>query len=136
MMMRRLLLAFLVAAASLPVAAGPSWACSCAGGTLEEYAESAEVVITGRVHSVRTNDVRSRAEFRVSRVYKGNVGQWVEIATSAQGSACGYRLKEDERYTLFGTEFDKDRVSTSLCAGNKRGGIDPDRYDLPEGRRP
>ncbi len=134
--MRRLVLALILAGALVPVSAQPASACSCAPLTRTEYAENADVVVTGRVRTTAYQGRRLIARFRVMKVYKGAVRRRVEIRTASDSSACGCTFRTGKRYTVFADRYPKRRLSTSLCSGTKPGGIDPGRYGLPSGRRP
>ena len=120
----------------IPIADEAAWACSCAVTTREERADHADVVFTGRVRSVLDDGTQVVATFRVSRVYKGGVRRRVEVSTASQESTCGCSFRRGKRYTVFADRSAKRGLSTSLCSGTKRGGINAERYGLPRGHRP
>jgi tissue inhibitor of metalloproteinase len=120
----------------------PCWACSCAADTPKGYAKRADVVFTGRVRAVAngdddgvSGDDNLRVRFRVKTVYKGKARRRTTVRTSESEAACGFTFDEGKRYTVFAQKANH-KLSTNLCSGTKRGGINPDRYGLPEGHPP
>jgi Tissue inhibitor of metalloproteinase len=139
----RALAAVAVALSGVAATASPCWACSCAEDTPKGYAKRADVVFTGRVVEVRGGgsddgtygDDNLKVRFRVKKVYKGKAKRATTVRTNESSAACGYGFSEGKRYTVFAQKED-GKLSTNLCSGTKRGGINPDRYGLPEGYPP
>ena len=149
-MLRRTLIVIFLAVLAIPVVASPCWACSCAttgdrDRDRHAHADGADLVFTGIAETTRiddpspndgvSGDERIYTRFRVRKIYKGHPGRWVTIYTGTKGNSCRYTFKEGERYTVFAYEH-KDEWNTNICSGTKRGGINPDNYGLPPGRRP
>ena len=140
--MKRLLLATALAAASLPVAAQPCFACSCVpradGQTEREYrhqaARQADVVFTGRVWRIEGDYSGGggsvEAHFFVEEAYKGTRRHRVTVSTAAQGTACGVFFRRGARYKVFGYGKGPRHFDTNLCTETQRGRIDLDRYGL------
>src|SRR5687768_11525966 len=118
-MVRLLLSTALVASLSIPLGAGPAWACSCAAVTPEEHADSARVVFTGVAREVKRTETQLTVRFRVTRVYKGEVDRRVKVVTASNSAACGCSFKEDTQYTVFGTKR-REPIPTNLCSGTKK----------------
>jgi tissue inhibitor of metalloproteinase len=139
----RALAVVVLALSGIAATASPCWACSCAGATPKEHAKSADVVFTGRVKEIRGGDSDDgtlgddnlKVRFRVQKVYKGKARRTTTVRTNESGAACGYGFVEGKRYTVFAQKAN-GKLSTNLCSGTKRGGIDPDKYGLPEGYPP
>jgi hypothetical protein len=113
------------------------------GDTPKGYAKSADVIFTGRVRDISGGDSDDgtlgddnfKVRFRVKKVYKSKVKRATTVRTNESEAACGYGFVEGKRYTVFAQKA-KGKLSTNLCSGTKRGGIDPDKYGLPEGYPP
>lgn len=133
--MRRVLLVLSLAAAMLPATISPAWACSCAAVSPEELARSAKVVFTGRARAVTDDGTTLVTRFTAGIVYKGSVPRHLEVVTSNQSAACGFPFREGQRYTVFGGKVRGGEMSTNLCTGTGRGGIQPADYGLPRGNR-
>jgi hypothetical protein len=139
----RALAALLVALSGIAATASPCWACSCAADTPEGYAKRADVVFTGIVRHVGGGDPDDgtqgddslKVRFRVKKVYKGKAKRASTVRTNESSAACGYGFSEGKRYTVF-AQKKHGKLSTNLCSGTKRGGIDPDEYGLPDGYPP
>lgn len=101
------------------------------------------MIFTGRVVAVAGGDSDDgtlgddnlRVRFRVKKVYKGKARRATTVRTNESEAACGYGFVEGKRYTVFAQKA-KRKLSTNLCSGTKRGGINPDKYGLPEGYPP
>ena len=139
----RMLVVVALSLSGVAATASPCWACSCAAETKKGYAKRADVVFTGRVRAIAGGDSDDgtegddnlRVRFRVRKVYKGKATRITTVRTNESSAACGYGFEEGKRYTVFAQRAEK-KLSTNLCSGTKRGGIDPDEYGLPEGHRP
>ncbi|GAA3146410.1 hypothetical protein GCM10010466_41800 [Planomonospora alba] len=130
----RLLLVLLLLAVAVAAAPGTACACSCAVLTPAEQPERATAVFTGT--AVGARQVRGDPSgppspivhrFRVDHAYKGDVTAWAEVASSADGAACGYRFTVGSRYLVFASDKRSSAVggdpgvalTTSLCDGNQ-----------------
>ena len=126
-----------LASFTLVATATPCLACSCAAFAPKEYAERADVVFTGVVRSISGADFDDGAygddittvRFRVRAVYKGQVRRLANVLTNESDAACGYPFSVGKKYTVFASRG-KAKLSTGLCSGTERGGIDPAKFDL------
>jgi hypothetical protein len=109
--MRCTLLLVLVLA-SIPGLAGEASACSCALGTPCENASRASAVFLGTV----THVDRTTMRLRVERVWKGAVGESIEVSEPPGGGTCGLGLTVGERWVIFASG-EPGRWSTSMCHG-------------------
>jgi hypothetical protein len=109
---RRLLMLLLLVLGSIPIAASPASACSCAvGGGLDR----ADLAFVGVVRSVHANGTGERVEFAVESVLKGKADPIITVRTAAVDSAaCGVRFAEGGRYQVFSAAG-----RTDLCSGNQ-----------------
>lgn len=57
--------------------------------------------------------------FRVSRVFKGELGEEVTVKTAGNSAACGYGFEEGASYVVYARAQDEG-LSTGLCSGTKR----------------
>ena len=132
-----------LAALALFAGAEPTHACSCVplGSPSESLADATEV-FQGVVTSVEvydrgdgtwaTNDPVT-VEFDVSAVWKGRVGDSIEIATVRDSVSCGFEFAEGVEYVVYSYEG-----STGLCSRTHavgRAGYN-DREELGAGRAP
>ncbi|HYN37361.1 MAG TPA: hypothetical protein VEV82_10360 [Actinomycetota bacterium] len=138
-MMKRLLVAMVLATTSVPLMAQPCLACSCQAGPntqnqREKEAKEADSVFTGKVWKIEgtynTSYSSVRVSFFVEDAYKGTHRHRVTVSTANQGSACGFYFEEGDRYTVFGYGKGPKRFSTHSCSETRRGRIDPERYGL------
>jgi hypothetical protein len=126
---RAFLVAVLGAVALLGAAPAPAYACSCAGGSVEEYVDRADVVVVATVVEVDEplpflggEDLTYRAE--AETVYKGEVTERFEFRSSSSGASCGLEgIAVDRPLLLFLAERDGS-LSGSLCGGT--GVVDED----------
>jgi hypothetical protein len=85
---------------ALVFSVGIGYACGCSSITVEEAKERADVVFRGTITALRdsehdlgylsamAHDTRKIAVFRVSRVWKGEVGETFEMPALEETSAC------------------------------------------------
>jgi hypothetical protein len=130
----RLVAAVTLALGAVGATAQPCLACTCAPATPRQHARAADVVFTGRVvnivrpapdNSMGDDDVR--VWFRVGRTFKGGTRAHRVVRTNESGAACGFTFRRGARYTVFAYR-EKQRLTTLLCSGTKRGRINPERY--------
>jgi hypothetical protein len=133
--MRKLLVVSMLASGVWLVAQPTAWACSCVPGGFPVHAKTADAVFTGVLRGIDGDQVELVAEFAVERVYRGDVGNAVEVRTPGGGGpSCGYpHWEEGSRYTLTANANPDGDLSTSICSGILRGAIDPAEYGLPAG---
>jgi hypothetical protein len=134
-----------LAVAAVDVTAQPCLACSCIASTPREYAKRADVAFTGRVTRIAVargddgllGDEWVRVRFRVGRKYKGRIRPRVLLHTGTTGNTCRFIFRKGKRYTVFATRHHhRDRLTTNICSGTKRGRINPDRYGFDRHRAP
>jgi hypothetical protein len=89
--------------------------CTCAmfPGSQRERAEhelaESTAVFAGEVLDLEKGDKiwggvpSTTVSFRVSEVWKGPKRETLEVSTPSQGSACGYRLSEGQKYLVYAT---------------------------------
>jgi hypothetical protein len=106
--------------------ASPACACSCAAVSTDEQLDSADAVFLGVVREITTDHPFSplfssgdpvTAVIDVSRVYKGDVGPSVSVATVADGASCGYDFAVEHEYLIF-ARAQQGQFATGLCDGN------------------
>ncbi len=136
--------AFALLAGMLPLSVVPAFACSCFEGTPEHQASRADNVFTGTAVSITLTHARAplfssddplEAVFQVETVYKGRLTDLADVRTVASSASCGYEFQRGQRYTVFAQSRD-GALSTHMCSGNVKGGIDPARYNLLAGVPP
>jgi len=110
----RLLLAGVLGALSLVVlTATPSFACSCAMASTQEYVDGATVVFTGTVTDTEPppkRPVMSSMDpvtytFDVERAFKGDVSGPLPVLSAESGASCGLEgVEVGQRYVVFASE--------------------------------
>jgi hypothetical protein len=117
-MKRRAMLLLVLTAVSLGMVvlaspAEPAWACSCAVGSSQEYADRADIVVIGTVTAVSETGIR----LAVESVEKGSLGDRAILKLSVHGdpNSCGYDFRAGARYRVNSTDG-----ATGLCSGNVR----------------
>lgn len=108
----------MVAVVMVVATAGTAHACSCVERELADYADDISVAFAGSqvertVHSqVQDNGVALL--FSVDRVYKGEVGPFIEVRTHAQDSACGIDMGGRGTVGVVAGEWRGD-LNVNLC---------------------
>jgi len=101
--------------------APPAAACSCVSGNQADLLEWSDVVFTGEVVDVERVDRHLVHRFAVDRVYQGDAGERAEVATGADGAACGLgRLRVGTAYIVYATVGDDGALATGACSGTER----------------
>ena len=128
-----LLLSGLLVAAGLLVAT-PASACSCAGGTTQEFFDGADAVFTARLVSREEprGTITSSADpslhvFAVETVFKGTAHRQQGVISPMSGASCGLELTGDGPFVVFATRsadlagvrspLADDQYAASLCGG-------------------
>jgi hypothetical protein len=128
MRLLRVLLAAVVGALSLVVvAAAPSFACSCAAMSTQQYVDGADVVATATLTGVEPPPKRpvmssgdpATYTFSVDRAYKGDVDEEVAVVSAVSGASCGLEgMREGRRYVVFASQSQgDDALWAGLCGG-------------------
>jgi len=100
-------------------------ACRCAPMTNAEYLEQADVVFEGEFLGVESiTSIAAVLRFRVTRGWKGETGETVEIRTARMSSACRFQAEEGDHYIVFALHHEhmnnaRGSLSTSSCSGNR-----------------
>lgn len=87
------------------VVAPPASACSCAGGTTQEFLDRADAVFTGRLvsrESVGAGDAALHV-FAVDTVVKGTAREQQGVLSPDSGASCGLELSGDGPFVVFAT---------------------------------
>lgn len=119
----RFVLAALLATGVAIIPAQRALACSCALGTLDEAAASADAVFAGRVAAEVALDVLDPGAggtiytFAVEGVAKGPVSDRVEVLAGGDGAMCGMIFDREQRWLVFAALQD-GMYQTGLCSGN------------------
>lgn len=115
----RWLLAILIGLASFSQSS-EARACSCMKLTPAEGLSSAYAVFIGEVTKIEPNTATKfggiEITLRVSKVWKGEVGEQVKVRTAGTSAACGYRFVEGERYLVYADRDEADPMRVSLCS--------------------
>ena len=103
----------------------PALACSCARPLPPlEAKERAAAVFSGTVISQeRSPQQRDRFQdikvnFRVQRVWKGDIGNTVTISTNRSSAACGINFRNRQRYLVYAFD-NRNELTTNLCSRTK-----------------
>ncbi len=109
-----------LAALSLGLTPREADACSCGwSGMPADALAHATSVFEGTAESVSGDFDERRISFLVSRRWKGASTGSVEVRTSGQGPACGYRFEAGTRYLVYAHEH-RGALHTSSCSRTKR----------------
>lgn len=127
-MIRTFMMSF-VAAALLPM---PASACSCAGPRSALEAESAVMILQGRVVRVESAGgwlsrvlyaggfrpgANVAVEVEVERSWHGPSDRRTVVHTAGGGAACGYGFVVGEEYVIPVYAYGDGRLTTGLCGG-------------------
>jgi len=123
----RLLLAGVLGALSLVVVtATPSFACSCAAASTEQYVDGADVVVTGTVadrepppeRPVMSSGDPVTYTVDVERRFKGDGQDPLQVLSAISGASCGLEgVRVGRRYVVFATVGRGGDLWASLCGG-------------------
>ena len=100
--------------AAAPLSPPPLLACSCApppppATALEEVA----AVFRGTVTTIERVDARVRVTFALAAVWKGPVGETIDVFTWLDGLACGVFFTVGGDYLVYAEQFDEDLITHS-----------------------
>lgn len=93
----------------------PACACSCVGSTPEERYARVDAVFSGEVLTQSVNGGERRVEFRVAKVYKGDVAEYVTITTHLGEASCGASFGSG--LVLVFAHGAQQQFKTTLCDG-------------------
>ena len=85
-----------------------------------EGLSSSHAVFTGEVTKLEPNTATKFAgvavTLRVHKVWKGDVGEQVEVHTAGSSAACGYGFAIGETYLVYASRDEADPMRVSLCS--------------------
>jgi hypothetical protein len=126
-----LLVGCLLAVAGV-VAAAPASACSCVGGTTQQYFDGADAVFTGTLvprevthpgAPISSSGDPALHVFTVDAVFKGNVHERQGVVSADAGASCGLELSGPGPFVVFAFHSDDvaaDQFTADLCGGTAR----------------
>ena len=97
------------------VLATDAFACSCLRVDLVRDLPRADGAFVGTVLERRDEKQSAIYLFRVEQVYKGDIENRIEVASAANGAACGLELQVDQRIGLLLTR-EGGKWRSSLCS--------------------
>jgi len=115
----RWLLVFFIVLASFTQTSGAR-ACSCMKVTPAEGLSASYAVFTGEVIQIEPNTATKfggiEIALRVKQVWKGDVGEQVQVRTAGSSAACGYNFVKGETYLVYADRDEADPMRVSLCS--------------------
>lgn len=115
----RWLLVFLIGLASFSQTS-EARACSCMKQTPSEGLSSAYAVFTGEVTRIEPNTATKfggvAITLQVKKVWKGDIGERVEVRTAGSSAACGFNFVMGETYVVYADRDEADPMRVSLCS--------------------
>lgn len=113
-------LIFLVLAASSWSVGSEASACSCMKLTPEEGLSSSHAVFSGEVTNIDKNEATRfgglEVTLRVRKVWKGALGEEVQVHTAGSSAACGYPFEVGKTYLVYALHDEADPMRVSLCS--------------------
>ncbi len=113
-------------------------ACSCLPvGTAEESLETSSAVFSGQVMSIHEDEsmAAKKVTFSVDTVWKGILGETIEVTTGMDSAGCGFEFTIGENYMVYASG--EEALSTTLCSRTHQAILnDPDVQTLGEGMPP
>jgi hypothetical protein len=120
--------------------ASPALACSCIPASAPEvHLEDIDIVFKGVVVKTRKGWLPrafkpAKTEFRVTRAYKGKLGDTAIVSHQLDGGLCGVMFTRGEEILVLAHQEDDETISTGLCT-LMPARLDPDGYfDMLETR--
>jgi len=138
----------------LALSSGIVYACSCREPSVEDKKNHSDVVFRGTITALRDaekpagisagwgRDTKKIAVFRVSRVWKGEVGQSFEMPAVQETSVCfGFWppfLKVGNDLLIYASHsiFSESEYYTSICGFHKPASAAKDLEELGPGQEP
>ncbi|MGB5372929.1 MAG: hypothetical protein WBN15_04030 [Polyangiales bacterium] len=115
----RWLLVFFIGLASF-AQTSEARACSCMKVTPSEGLSASYAVFTGEVTEIEPNTATRfggiEITLRVTRVWKGDIGEQVEVRTAGNSAACGYSFVKGETYLVYVDRDEAEPMRVSLCS--------------------
>jgi len=108
----------------------PANACSCLKPPPPlEAKERAAAVFSGTVIGQESSQFEVKVNFKVRRVWKGNIGDTVSVITNTNSAACGINFRDRQSYLVYAFK-NENQLRTNLCSRTKL--IDRASEDLQE----
>jgi len=115
----RWLLVFFIGLASF-TQTSEARACSCMKVTPSEGLSASYAVFTGEVTEIEPNTATKfggiEITLRVKKVWKGDIGERVQVRTAGSSAACGYNFVKGETYLVYADRDEADPMRVSLCS--------------------
>lgn len=113
-------------------------ACSCLrrDSPCKEFRE-ADLLFVGTVKKLSYvkeggfNDLK--ASFEIEEAFKGTKADTIDVFTSSQGTACGFRFQEDEKYLVYGyLDKETNKFETNICTRTRyiKFGVPDEEIDI------
>ena len=110
------------------------YACGCTESSVQVKQDHAELIFRGTIVELRDSskpdrislgrDTKKTVVFKVTRIWKGQVGQTLEMPGIEETSACiGFLpsfLKVGEDLLVYASRFGGSEYMTSICGNHKR----------------
>jgi len=88
--------------------------------TPSEGLSASYAVFTGEVTEIEPDTATTfggiEITLRVKRVWKGDIGEQVEVRTAGNSAACGYSFVKGETYLVYADRDEADPMRVSLCS--------------------
>lgn len=85
-----------------------------------EGLSSSYAVFSGTVANVEPNESTKfgglTVTLQVAKVWKGDIGDEVQVHTAGNSAACGYSFAKGETYLVYATRDEADPMRVSLCS--------------------
>ncbi len=93
-----------------------AYACTCLRPAPPlEAKEKADAVFSGTVISQERSEFEVKVNFRVQRIWKGEIDDTVTITTARSSAACGVNFRVREKYLVYAFS-DQNELRTNLCS--------------------
>jgi len=88
--------------------------------TPSEGVTSSHAIFTGEVTKIAPNEATKfgglEVTLRVKKVWKGALGDEVQVHTAGSSAACGYGFAMGQTYLVYATSDEADPMRVSLCS--------------------
>jgi len=112
----RLVVLLLIGVGMVSLPHGTVRACSCAGGTPEQFLMDADASFIGSLAAVDRNGNDATYSFDVEFWLNGDLDSaTVDVESAAEGASCGFELSDGQRAAVF-LRREGDRLTGGLCS--------------------
>ena len=95
-------------------------ACSCMERPAEDLIEAADIVIEGEFFEETSTENGDRVlRWRVTRAWKAEAGETLEIHSAISDALCGYQPVAGRHYIVLAARDGSGAYRTGLCSGNE-----------------